>query len=123
MTMTREEQIIEAAEKATYQKPLQYSELVHKTRKVMCAYEVGFIDGCVWADRHPGWTPVEKELPPKIEGEEITKYYWVAGLNGEWYDVLRYDYRDGRWRDNCGVGHACVTHWMGIVPPAPRKEV
>lgn len=48
--MTREKQIIEAAEKATYQKPPQYSELVHKARKVMNAYEVGFIDGCVWAD-------------------------------------------------------------------------
>lgn len=75
-----------------------------------------------WMDRHPGWASVEKELPPKIEGEEITKYYLVAGLNGEWYDVLRYDYRDGRWSDHYGAGHACVTHWMEIVPPAHGKE-
>lgn len=51
--MTREEQIIQASDEWTYQKPPQYSELVHKTHKVMCAYQVGFIDGAVWADEHP----------------------------------------------------------------------
>ncbi len=51
--MKREEQIIQASDKWTYQKPPQYSELVHKTRKVMCAYQVGFIDGAVWADENP----------------------------------------------------------------------
>lgn len=57
--MKREEQIYKAAEKATNQKPPQYSELVHKSRKVMSAYEVGFIDGCVWADSHPNGISVE----------------------------------------------------------------
>ena len=69
--MTREEQIIQASDEWTYQKPPQYSELVHKTHKVMCAYQVGFIDGAVWADEHPRWMSVKDytkdELPPLID--------------------------------------------------------
>ena len=63
--MTREEQIIQASDEWTYQNPPQYSELVHKTHKVMCAYQIGFIDGAVWADGHPHWISVEDELPEK----------------------------------------------------------
>jgi len=85
------------------------------------AFDAGYDKGYQYALQHQ-WIPVEEtnQLPPKIEGEEITEYYWVAGLYGRWYDVLRYDYRDGRWSDHYGNYHACVTHWMPIVPP--RKE-
>lgn len=115
--MTREEQIIEAAEKATYQKPPQYSELVHKSRKVMSAYEVGFIDGCVWADQHPHWIPVEERLP------EIPKNDWKSNnvlfvVNGE----IFYGYH-GKYTWHApfvSFNNHEVTHWMEIVPP--RKE-
>ena len=109
--MTREEQIIEAAEKATYQKPPQYSELVHKSRKVMSAYEVGFIDGCVWADQHPQWIPVEERLPE--EGQVVfiyTKHGSVSSVT----------YKDGAFNLNEVLEAINVTHWMPIVPP--RKE-
>ena len=103
--MTREEQIIEAAKKATYQEPPQYSELVHKTRKVMCAYEVGFIDGCVWADSHPHWIHVEEELP-----KEQGKYMFRLSNGDMCYETY---YPKLKLLNN-------VTHWMPIVPP--RKE-
>ena len=51
--MTRDEEIIQASDEWTYQKPPQYSELVYNTHKTMCAYQIGFIDGAVWADLHP----------------------------------------------------------------------
>ena len=78
MTNNREEQIYKAADKATYQTPPQYSELVHKSRKVMCAYETGFIDGCVWADSHPQWYDAQGDNVPEYEREVI-----VIRRNGE----------------------------------------
>lgn len=50
--MTREEEIKKQAEK----KALEPSRLMHpyaKQYKVMSAYEIGFIEGAVWADAHP----------------------------------------------------------------------
>lgn len=106
MTMTnREEQIYKAADKATYQTPPQYSELVHKSRKVMCAYETGFIDGCVWADSHPQWIPVEDELP-----KEKGKYMFRLSNGDMCYETY---YPKLKLLNN-------VTHWMPIIPP--RKE-
>lgn len=114
MTNNREEQIYKAADKATYQTPPQYSELVHKSRKVMCAYEIGFIDGCVWADSHPHWISVEERLPEV--GEKVIFYSpgiddWLSGAfqqDGTW------------WNEEYGTHFYGVTHWMEIVPP--RKE-
>ena len=71
MTNNREEQIYKAADKATYQTPPQYSELVHKSRKVMCAYEIGFIDGCVWADSNPQWYDAQGDNVPEYGREVI----------------------------------------------------
>ena len=51
--MTRKEEIQMQAEK----KALEPSRLMHpyaKQHKVMSAYEIGFIEGAVWADAHPG---------------------------------------------------------------------
>ena len=113
--MTREEQIIEAAEKATYQEPPQYSELVHKARKVMCAYEVGFIDGCVWADSHPHWIPVEERLPKRMnEKSRFSETVLVYNKDG-YKETAYYDFEEKIWR-----WMPSVTHWMPIVPP--RKE-
>lgn len=130
--MTREEQIIEAAEKVTYQEPPQYSELVHKTRKVMSAYEVGFIDGCVWADQHPNWISVEDyekdELPSLMDKEDqygcSVSVLFVVNLDGVRYiNKGCFDYDIGVWYSvDTGLIYTKeqVTHWMPIVPP--RKE-
>jgi len=105
MTNNREEQIYKAADKATYQTPPQYSELVHKSRKVMSAYEIGFIDGCVWADSHPNWISVDEELP-----KEQGKYMFRLSNGDMCYETY---YPKLKLLDN-------ITHWMPIVPP--RKE-
>lgn len=119
MTNNREEQIYKAADNATYQTPPQYSELVRKSRKVMSAYEVGFIDGCVWADSHPNWIPVEEELPPKMDKwTKASDYVLVYTNEGEWL-IGRY-WHDGDGWSISGFTKAKVTHWMPIVPP--RKE-
>ena len=80
--MTRDEEIIQASEEWTYQMPPQYSELVHKTPKAMCAYQVGFIDGAVWADstmieRACGW------LRAELDKEEELHYIHVHGFDAE----------------------------------------
>jgi len=124
MTNNREEQIYKAADKATYQTPPQYSELVHKSRKVMCAYEVGFIDGCVWADQHPNWISVEDELPPKRKDPLVISDKVFIRTTGEDYLSAVYDYQDKQWIDVYNIETLesnKVTHWMPIVPP--RKEV
>lgn len=112
----REEQIYKAADKATYQTPPQYSELVHKSRKAMCAYEVGFIDGCVWADQHPHWIPVEERLPEERKVVWVRKHFNKEVL-GEFdiYDSAAFCNGEFQCDNSC-----TITHWMPIVPP--RKE-
>ncbi len=112
--MTREEQIIEAAEKATYQEPPQYSELVHKARKVMSAYEIGFIDGCVWADQHPHWIPVEDY--PKVDISCTLLVHYVDGT----IDICDYY---GDYYDYTGENVTRnVTHWMPMPQPTRKEE-
>lgn len=120
MTMTnREEQIYKAADKATYQTPPQYSELVHKSRKAMCAYEVGFIDGCVWADQHHQWIPVEERLPEKDnEFEDYSKLVIVTNGKDFWKGMYNYGGEVWLTFDLWQIDDA--THWMEFVPP--RKE-
>lgn len=115
----REEQIYEAADKATYQTPPQYSELVHKSRKVMCAYETGFIDGCVWADSHPNWISVEDELPPKRKDPLVISDKVFIHTTGGHYLSAVFDYQDKQWIDVYNIETLesnDVTHWMEIVP-------
>lgn len=120
--MTREEQIIEAAEKATYQTPPQYSELVHKSRKAMCAYEVGFIDGCVWADSQPQWIPVEERLPEKDnEFEDYSKL--VVVTDGKDFYKGMYNYGGECWLTHDLWPIEDATYWMEVqLPQSPIKE-
>jgi len=126
--MTREEQIYEAADKATYQTPPQYSELVHKSRKVMSAYEVGFIDGCVWADSHPNWISVEDyaidELPKHLDDDPYgvsEQVLFIVVLVGVSYiNKGSFDYDTGVWHSlDTGLAYhkEQVTHWMPLTPP------
>jgi len=121
MTNNREEQIYKAADKATYQTPPQYSELVHKSRKVMCAYEIGFIDGCVWADSYPNWISVEDELPPPhYEGANSTDFVLV--YDGFDLEFGYYDFGQKNWHgEDFKEMMFDVTHWMAL-PQPPRKE-
>ena len=121
MTNNREEQIYKAADKATYQTPPQYSELVHKSRKVMCAYETGFIDGCVWADQHPNWISVEDELPPPhYEGANSTDFVLV--YDGFDLEFGYYDFGQKNWHgEDFKEMMFDVTHWMPL-PQWPRNE-
>lgn len=116
--MTREQQIIEAAEKATHQKPAQYSTLTLNTHKVMSAYEVGFIDGCVWADQHPNWISVQDELPKENGNTQQSVSVWAT--DGLTTCEMLYNFNTKTWTDMWG-DRFYVTHWMPL-PPAPRKE-
>ena len=103
--MTREEEIKEQAEK----KALEPSRLMHpyaKQYKVMSAYEIGFIEGAVWADEHPHWISVEDDGNPIDIG-------WYIFTTGKIVDVGYY-LGGNEWRD------VHPTHWMPK-PEAPKK--
>ena len=113
--MTREEEIKRQAEK----KALEPSRLMHpyaKQYKVMSAYEIGFIEGAVWADAHPHWINVEDELPPKRPNREQSKNVLVRTNSGrtkiEYYDYGN-DVIKEWWKYN-------ITHWMPL-PQAPKE--
>lgn len=110
--MTREEEIKMQAEK----KALEPSRLMHpyaKQYKVMSAYEIGYIEGAVWADSHPHWISVDDELPPRFpldpnESMNVITYGLHTMVN--WYD-----YERGEW-----VRDSEITHWMPL-PQAPKE--
>ena len=108
--MTREEEIKKQAEK----KALEPSRLMHpyaKQYKVMSAYEIGYIEGAVWADEHPHWISVKEKLPK--EGE------YVATINTVGVKDVRY-YSSGKWYSNYGNEYGDITHWLPM-PQAPKK--
>lgn len=117
--MTREEEIKKQAEK----KALEPSRLMHpyaKQYKVMSAYEIGFIEGAVWADAHPHWISVEEELPPRWETnpnvsvQVITCKYVDRELQD--IDMQRYIFGDGKWQ------YGDATHWMPFQFPEKGGE-
>ena len=138
--MTREEEIKKQAEK----KALEPSRLMHpyaKQYKVMSAYEIGFIEGAVWADAHPHWISVEEELPKDFKIVEDSFY---AGKFEE-TDIVMVAFDDGDFGfaryvhdfPNAEEGEAWywfaegnlsgvnlddgeITHWMPL-PQAPKK--
>lgn len=104
--MTREEEIKEQAEK----KALEPSRLMHpyaNQYKVMSAYEIGFIEGAVWADAHPHWISVEDELPKK-DG----RYLFYDEVLGPQVSV---------YYDGCTFVSS-ITHWMPL-PQAPHHII
>ena len=108
--MTREEEIKKQAEK----KALEPSRLMHpyaKQYKVMSAYEIGYIEGAVWADAHPHWISVEDELPKNKELVFIT--------DGEYTDTGFYEYTFDEWQP-CEKWLGDITHWMPL-PQSPKK--
>jgi len=116
MTMTREDQIIEAGKIAAEGK--EFSVLVNRQHRTMSAYEIGFIEGAQWADQFPNWISVEDELP-----KERGQYFVYTAAGQSWQSEWMQD-KSGEWCWFCSpmtVGTiANVTHWMPIVPP--RKE-
>ena len=109
--MTREEEIKMQAEK----KALEPSRLMHpyaKQYKVMSAYEIGYIEGAVWADAHPHWLSVEDELP------KIGKDVLVLREDGEMQVAHQYNESIARWWSVDGFPlKNNITHWM------PKPEV
>lgn len=106
--MTREEEIKKQAEK----KALEPSRLIHpyaKQYKVMSAYEIGYIEGAVWADAHPHWISVEDELPP------IGGIVLVAIPFGGELSVLPLSIKNEKDLE-CLLG---MTHWMPL-PQLPE---
>lgn len=100
--MTREEEIKMQAEK----KALEPSRLMHpyaKQYKVMSAYEIGYIEGAVWADAHPHWISVEDELPKEHE--------WILGYS------LKRSYIDTYIFNSNVIEAHDITHWMHLSPP------
>lgn len=106
--MTRKEEIQMQAEK----KALEPSRLMHpyaKQHKVMSAYEIGFIEGAVWADAHPdidvrtmaAWSGGYKEaiekacewLSAELDKEEERHYIHVHGFDKERREIFLEDFR------------------------------
>lgn len=104
--MTREENIIAAADKA-----------MEELWTYGVTYSDGFRDGAKWADSHPHWISVEDELPKDRMSILFTDGGYV--YSGRYY-CGRYYGDKGDWVDYCEVSTLIedVTHWMPLtVPP------
>jgi hypothetical protein len=115
-----------------------------KQYKGMSAYEIGFIEGAVWADEHPQWISVEDKLPPmhchlqdlgestygrgKIfcDSEPVITHR-VDGcidmhclmFNGE-----KNEFVWGGWNGSHSqpFDGSMITHWMMPAPPSGSSE-
>ena len=106
MTMTRKEQIKEAAYEAKA-KHIGYGDSV----------VYAFIDGAEWADAHPNWISVEDELPPKNSEYDALSNNVLATDGKEIYESV-YNHDFGEWftHDLWAINN--ITHWMPRpVPP------
>lgn len=93
-------------------KALEPSRLMHpyaKQYKVMSAYEIGYIEGAVWADAHPdidvrtmaAWRGGYKEaiekacnwLRAELDKEEERHYIHVHGFDKERREIFLEDFR------------------------------
>ena len=78
-----------------------------------------FIEGAKWADSHPKWIPVKKELP-KHDVEEnglITYQEVLVSLYDGYVGTDTYDTQLKAWWQYEGE----VEYWMPM-PQPPRKE-
>lgn len=76
-----------------------------------------FID--LWALSYQ-WISVDDKLPEQIEGESVSEYVFVT--NGNWADVMRYEFNEKIWLDYANGRHWGITHWIKIptLPPLRR---
>jgi len=82
-----------------------------RTEMAQYAIELGFDKGVDWALSNQ-WISVQEKFPEKLEGEIISDYVFVT--NGNWYDIMRYDFNEKIWLDYTNGRHWGVTHWMPI---------
>jgi hypothetical protein len=113
--MNREEQIVEAGKAAAQNN--KFSDLAMKQHRVMSAYELGFIDGAVWADANPGWVSVDERMPEQQYMDVGSAWVLVASALG--VQRAYYDYEELNWNDERFRIIDSVSHWMPI--PAPPK--
>jgi len=107
----REEQIKEAARQRAdqYGHPSQWSDTYY-----------GFIDGAHWADSHPQWIPVGKELPEVTIDDWRSENVFFATDDGKSH--FGFYSNKGVWFSLVyGFNGHQVTHWMPL-PAPPRKE-
>lgn len=70
-----------------------------------------FIIGAKWALSHQ-WISVKEKFPEKLEGEIVSDYVYVT--NGNWYDIMRYEFNEKIWLDYTNGRHWGITYWMSI---------
>lgn len=113
MTMTREEQIKEAARQRAdqYSHPVDWSRIYY-----------GFIDGAKWADKHPQWYDAQGGIVPEYGREVIVigrdgKVFYghrpdpkeVTMLEGKPYHAKTYDKNGWNWPN--------IALWLDVEVP------
>lgn len=73
-----------------------------------------------WVDRHPAWTPVDKELPEKEEDNPSLSVNVIVTDGNSVFESY-YSFNTHIWAGTDIYG--TITHWMSMpMPPAPGKE-
>lgn len=82
------------------------------------AFDVGYDKGYQYAQTHPNWISVKKELPPENGKTQQSISVWATdGLtSGEFW----YNFDTKTWTDMFGDPFD-ITHWIPR-PPLPGKE-
>lgn len=113
--MTREEEIIEAANKY-YE--YEYNE---------CAANNGFIKGAQWADENPQspWISVKEDLPcnPKyLKQPDYSSWVLAITENGEIiYAQMIIMHGKWIWQSHHKWKHEDIRYWMPIIPTLPKE--
>ena len=124
--MTRQEEIRQEALKAEKEvSPRCAGDKENIFHGVNSAYDLGFVDGALWADTNPKlhWISVKESLP--FEHEELirkhcvfkpeTIYVFVKKHDNTFgVDYMLFDNEKWKWMRNFGI-----THWM-IIPELPK---
>ena len=103
--MTREEEILKA-----------YQEGKSK----LGSQEHAFMMGAKWADSHPYWISVDKEMPSRWEtNPNVSDTVITYGFIGDTHPIVelnRYHFGDKRWF------YSQATHWMPFEHPKKGDE-
>lgn len=85
------------------------------------AFDAGYDKGYQYAQTHPNWISVKKELPPKRNDPLVISDEVFIHTSGGHYLSAVYDHQDKEWIDVYNIETLAksdeVTHWMPIVPP------